>query len=246
MNINWFTIFAQIFNFLLLLFILKVLLYKPIFRFMKERRESINNKIKDAEDKIKDGEKKQEEYNQKIELFEKEKKKRTEKFLSDLNKQKESTLEKMKMEISQEREKVKKQLSANNKKIIEDVNRILSQKFIQFAEKIFGSLADKELEEKMVNLFIDKLKTLTKKTIFEFNRAVAKNDGIINVATAFDLSKKNAKVLKNAVGKVKIKFKKMKFDTNPDLIIGVEMKAGNSYVVWNAKDILGDLETDLE
>jgi len=245
MTINWFTVIVQIFNFLILLFILKVILYKPIFRFIKERKDSIVKKIKDAEDKIKEGEEKKAEYDKKIESFGEEKKKQKAKFLTELAKEKEESLEKVKKEIEKEREKINKQLVNNREKIIENVNKIISKKFIKFIESVFGSLADHSIEEKMVDLFIIKLKTLDKKTIFDLNIVIAKHKGIINIFTAFPLGKKSVKNLEDSLGKVKIKFKKIKFDVNPELIIGVEMRVENSYVTWNIREILEGLETNL-
>ena len=93
MTINWFTVLAQIFNFLLLLFILKWVLYKPIFRFMKKRRNDIKNKIEKAEEKIKEAEEKMLEYDKKIEAFEQERKRKQSKFLSDLKEEKKGSFD---------------------------------------------------------------------------------------------------------------------------------------------------------
>ena len=49
MNINWFTVIAQVINFLILVWLLKKFLYKPILNAIDEREKKIADKIKDAD-----------------------------------------------------------------------------------------------------------------------------------------------------------------------------------------------------
>ena len=56
MNIDIFTFSAQIINFLILLFILNKLVYKPIIKAMKDRNNKIQKNISDAESKFKEAE----------------------------------------------------------------------------------------------------------------------------------------------------------------------------------------------
>ncbi len=50
MLINWFTVLAQIVNFLILVYLLKRFLYGPIIRAMQEREKKIARRLQDAED----------------------------------------------------------------------------------------------------------------------------------------------------------------------------------------------------
>ena len=49
MLIDWFTVFAQIINFLILIFLLKRFLYGPITRAMEERKKKIATAIEQAD-----------------------------------------------------------------------------------------------------------------------------------------------------------------------------------------------------
>ncbi len=51
MLIDWFTVFAQIINFLILVFLLKRFLYEPIISAMDEREEKIALRMQAAEQK---------------------------------------------------------------------------------------------------------------------------------------------------------------------------------------------------
>ena len=51
MLINWFTVLAQIVNFLILVYLLKRFLYGPILRAMQEREKKIARRLQNAEDR---------------------------------------------------------------------------------------------------------------------------------------------------------------------------------------------------
>lgn len=73
MQINWFTVLAQLINFIVLVWLLKRFLYKPILKAIDEREKNIAGKINDAEAKDALAKKEQTAFQQKNESFDKEK-----------------------------------------------------------------------------------------------------------------------------------------------------------------------------
>ena len=55
--IDWFTVSAQIINFLILVFLLKRFLYGPVIRAMDKREEAIAGRLKDAGQKQEEAQK---------------------------------------------------------------------------------------------------------------------------------------------------------------------------------------------
>ncbi len=49
MKINWFTLIAQVINFIILMWLLKRYLYKPILKAIDERENKIKAQLNDAE-----------------------------------------------------------------------------------------------------------------------------------------------------------------------------------------------------
>ncbi len=49
MKIDWFTLIAQVINFLILVWLLRRFLYKPILKAVDEREKKIASQLKDAE-----------------------------------------------------------------------------------------------------------------------------------------------------------------------------------------------------
>ncbi|HLV93000.1 MAG TPA: hypothetical protein VKX34_07755, partial [Aequorivita sp.] len=72
MEINWFTVIAQIVNFLILVWLLKRFLYKPVLKAIDEREQKIALQLKEAAAKKEEARKDQELFRQKNEAFDKE------------------------------------------------------------------------------------------------------------------------------------------------------------------------------
>jgi len=65
MKINWFTAIAQLLNFLILVWLMKRFLYKPILKAIDEREKKIAARLADAETKKAEAAKEQADFKQK-------------------------------------------------------------------------------------------------------------------------------------------------------------------------------------
>ena len=72
MLINWFTVFAQAINFLILVWLLKRFLYKPILHAIDEREKGIATQLADAEAKKAEAQKERDDFQHKNEAFDQE------------------------------------------------------------------------------------------------------------------------------------------------------------------------------
>ena len=68
MQIDWFTLVAQIVNFLILIWLLKKFLFRPVQNVMKKRENEITSRLEEARNRLNEAEKKVEEY-QKLKLM---------------------------------------------------------------------------------------------------------------------------------------------------------------------------------
>ena len=53
MLIDWFTVIAQIINFIVLVWLLKRFLFKPVLKAVEERQTKVSQQISEAEDQMK-------------------------------------------------------------------------------------------------------------------------------------------------------------------------------------------------
>src|SRR5665647_3755722 len=77
MQINWFTVIAQVLNFLILVWLLKRFLYKPILNAIEAREKKVADQLSDAESKKEEANKELTQYQQKNEEFDQKKEEMT-------------------------------------------------------------------------------------------------------------------------------------------------------------------------
>lgn len=158
LGIDWKLLLFQTVNFLLLLFILKKVLYKPILNFLENRRKKIEEGLEKAErfetewQKIKDIEK------EKMSEVEKKAVQVMEKARLDAEKR-----EKEIMEIAHEKsgkiiEEAKKEISQEKEKVLEELKKETAD-FIVFAtEKILKRAVRSEDEKEIIKETIGSLR----------------------------------------------------------------------------------------
>jgi F-type H+-transporting ATPase subunit b len=72
MLIDWFTVSAQVLNFLILVWLLKRFLYKPILHAIDAREQGITKELEDADTKKIEAEKEREKFQKKNEEFDRQ------------------------------------------------------------------------------------------------------------------------------------------------------------------------------
>lgn len=96
MKINWFTVIAQVINFLVLVWLLKKFLYKPILKAIDDREKKIASQLKDANHLKAEAKKEQDEFTKKNTDFDKQKKGLMDKAIADANTQRQKLLDEAK------------------------------------------------------------------------------------------------------------------------------------------------------
>ncbi len=151
---TWTLIFTWV-NLLILFFIMKKLLFKPVTKMLKQREDEVNSMYEKAEDAQKQAEALQKEYTQSLsgardeaERIVKEATREAalkgEQIVSDAQKQASATLQKAEKEIERE-----KQAAVND--IKEDIASIA----VSVAEKVIEKDINEKDHEKLIEDFID-------------------------------------------------------------------------------------------
>lgn len=158
LGVDWKLLLAQIVNFVILLFLLKKFLYKPLINLMNNRRQEIVEGLEKA--------KKGEEEFQKIqELREKE--------LAKIQKEAEALIQKAKEIGDKKQQEILKEAEEKTKKIIEEakgrieiekekmlkeVRQDIANLVVAATEKILKEKIDEDKEKKLINEALSKLR----------------------------------------------------------------------------------------
>lgn len=159
LGVDWKLLLFQIVNFLLLLFILRKVLYKPILNFLENRRKKIEEGLEKSEkfelewQKIKDIEK------EKVSEVEKKAVQMLEKARLDAGKR-----EKEIVEIAQEKsekiiQEARRDISQEKEKVLEELKKETADFIVFAAEKILKRSVRAEDEKAMIKETIASLKS---------------------------------------------------------------------------------------
>jgi len=245
MQINWFTVIAQIINFLILVWLLKRFLYKPILKAIDEREEKIAARIKDAEAKDVTAKKEQAEFQKKNETFDKEKKELRDKAIAETNVERQKLLEDARNEATELRSKLDKSLKEMQENLNSDIAQKTQQEVFAIARKTLADLASLRLEEQSANIFIKRLNDLKKEEKKKFIDTLKSDSKPILVQSAFDLPEKQQADIKSAVNDILGMNTQYQFKTTPELISGIEISSNGYKIAWSISAYLDSIQKSI-
>jgi F-type H+-transporting ATPase subunit b len=245
MQVNWFTVIAQIINFIVLVWLLKRFLYKPILKAIDEREDKIAAQIKDAEAKDALAKKEQAEFVKKNETFDKEKKELMDKAIAETKEERQKLLEDARNEATGLRSKLEKSLIEMQENMNRDIVQKTQQEVFAIARKTLSDLASLSLEEQSTNTFIKRLSELTNGEKKQFLEAFKKDSNTILVQSTFDLPEKQQAAIKSAVNEIITTETHFKFKTAPEIISGIELTSNGYKLAWSISEYLNSLQKSI-
>lgn len=245
MSINWFTVIAQIINFLVLVWLLKRFLYKPILKAIDEREKKIAAQIKDAEDKKAEAAKEQDGLRKKNEEFDAEKKALMDKAIADSNATRDKLLEAAKNDANTVRannEKATKEKEENQNLAIAEK---IQKEVFAITRKALSDMASLSLEEESVSTFIKRMNESKDGERKQFIDAFKSNSNAILVRSAFDMPAEQQVKINTAVDAILGTKAQLQYKTTPELISGVELSTNGYKLAWSFSEYLNSLEKSI-
>jgi F-type H+-transporting ATPase subunit b len=242
MKINWFTVVAEIINFLVLVWLLKRFLYKPVLNAIDEREKKIAAQIQDAENKKADAKKEQDDFRKKNEEFDRQKKGLMDKAIADTNADHDKLLEAARNDASALRSKLEKAAKDNEESEAVAIAQKTQEQVLAIARKTLSDIASVSLEQQSVSIFIRRLKASTNEEKKQFTDAFKSNANTILVQSAFELPAPQQTEINQAVNEVLCINTSLQFKTAPGLISGIELSTNGYKLAWSIKEYLSSLE----
>ena len=245
MNINWFTVIAQVINFLILVWLLKKFLYKPILTSVNEREKKITDQLKDADNKKATAQKEQDDFKKKNEDFDQQKKGLMDKAVADANREKQKLMDTAKADANTMRTNMEK---ASKEKLENDTVEFAQktrQQVFAITRKALIDIASISLEEQSANTFIKHLKELKDDDKKQFIDAFKSNANAILVRSAFELPAKQQGEINDAVNRTLSADTHLQFKTAPGIISGIELSTNGYKLAWSFSEYLDTLEKNI-
>jgi len=245
MQINWFTVIAQIINFLILMLLLKRFLYGPVIRVMDERQEKIIRQENEAAEKIRLAGEEAAAYNRRAEELEKAKEGILAQAIKEAERHKEEYLEQARREIDSMKRKWEESFQQEKNLYIRELRRKIVTQSCALARRVLLDLADAELEKAIIDVFMNKIRKLDQEQKGLLKESLSRSENKIRLYAAFELPEEALNKLEVLVKNEFEQVREIRFVASPDLICGIELEAGGYHLGWSIDDYLSDFEDNL-
>lgn len=245
MQINWFTVMAQVINFVILVWLLKKFLYKPVLNAIDEREKKIASRLDEAKTKKEEAEKEKEELKSKNESFDQHKKEKLNEALASAKEQKNNLIEDARKEVSAMRLNQENALTETLEKTKKGLTQKIQKQVFDVCRKTLTDMASVSLEEKVTELFISRIEGLDAEKQKKIKEAFTSGNENVVITSVFDLTKKLQKEIETSIDKLIGKDTTYEFKTSPDLISGIELSTNGYKLDWSISAYLDSLQNSI-
>ncbi|MEO8683278.1 MAG: F0F1 ATP synthase subunit delta [Devosia sp.] len=242
MVIDWFTVGAQILNFLVLVWLLKRFLYQPVLDVIAKREKRIAASIADATASKAQSTKERDDLQAKSDAFDEARAGLLATATKDAADEVKRLTEVARKAAEALKKKQRKAMASDAKALGAELSRRAETEVFAIARKTLADLADVTLEERIGDLFIGKLGALKGAAKIATAKMMGSSAQPAVIRSAFDLPAKQHASIQKAINEAFGSTIDLRFETAPELVSGIELVAGGQKLAWNISDYLKTLE----
>jgi len=246
MLIDWFTVAAQVINFLILVWLLKRFLYRPILDAIDARENRIAAELADADAKKAEARKERDELQHKNDAFEQQRAALLSRATEEAKAERKRLLDEARQAADALSAKRIQTLSNDNHNLKQAIRRRTQQEVFAVARKALSDLATASLEERMGEVFTRRLRALDGQAGEGLAKALKTVSGPARVRSAFDLPAEQRAAIQNALNETFSADVHVTFETVPELVSGIELTTNGQKLAWSVVDYLGTLEKGVD
>lgn len=242
MLIDWFTVGAQALNFIILVWLLKRFLYRPILNAVDAREKRIAAELADAEAKEAEAQKERDKFQHKNEEFDQQRAALLSKATDEAKAERQRLLDEGRKAADALSAKRQETLRSDADNLNQTIRRRTQQEVFAIARKALTDLATTSLEERMGEVFTRRLRSMDGKVKEGIAEALKTASEPALVRSAFDLPSEQRATIQNALNETFSAEVRVRFETAPDLVSGIELTANGQKLAWSIADYLASLE----
>jgi F-type H+-transporting ATPase subunit b len=241
---GWFTIVAQAINFLILVWLLKRYLYKPILQAIDAREKGIASQLASAVAKEAAAQKSSDDFQHKNQAFDQERSGLLTKATSEAKVEGQRLIDNARTDSDALRASRLAALQTEQRHLDHQILVWTQNQVFAIARKTLADLATACLEAQMSQVFITQLRAMKDPAKAQLGDALKKSPSKAMVRSAIDLPPAQQAEIEKAVQEtfgitLPIQFQ---YQTVPELISGIELTTNGQKIAWSIADYLSNLE----
>jgi F-type H+-transporting ATPase subunit b len=242
MLIDWFTVAAQLVNFLILVWLLKRFLFKPITNAIDSREKRIATELASADAKKADAEKARAAFEKKNQDLDQQRTALMGKATEDAKSERRRLLDEARKDADNLRAGQAEALQSEQTRLGSKITRMAAEQVFDIARKTLSDLATVSLEERVGEVFTRRLRTLNEKDKESLGVALKTSSEAAWVCSAFDLPAEQKAAIQNALNETFSAVIRIQFQTKPSAICGIELMANGQKLAWSIDEYLKSLD----
>jgi F-type H+-transporting ATPase subunit b len=240
--IDWFTVGAQVLNFLILVWLLKRFLYKPVLDAIDGREQRIQLEAKAAVEKQLEARARLDDLKNKNKAFDEQRAGMVAEVVGQSNSQRERLLGEARKEADELRAQYAETARNDRTQLERRITRLAGDEVFAVARKALTDLASAGLEERIAEEFVRRLRALNTEAKKVLAAAVASSVEPGLLRSSFDLSTQDRATIQNALDETLAMKVPLGFVTAPDSICGIELRINGQALAWSIADYLDTLQ----
>ncbi len=245
MLIDWFTVGAQALNFLILVWLMRRFLYKPVLLAIDTREKKIAADIAQAAAQLADAKKQGDLFRDKSEAFDKQRAVLLQKATDEAAAEHQHLLDEAHKAANALSLKRQNAQDAEEHRLAASIARRTGEEVFATARQALAALASAGLEERIVEVFVRRLQGMSGKAKDELGDALKASPDPALVRSAFDLPAPQRRIIEAALSDIFAAGILVRYEIAPELLGGLDLSASGQKVSWSIADYLNSLEKSL-
>lgn len=241
MLFDWFTVIAQLFNFLLLVWLLKRFLYKPIMAAVDQREKTIHEELENAHLQMEKADQLNRDYTGQLQNFNQKRESLMTEAIQEAANAKHRLLEEAKKELTILKEKQSAVLKDQEESYQNNLVKKAQTEIYQIARKALLDLSSEDIENQMFTVFINRLTSLSEEEKDKLIYMLADSHYKIIFKSSYVLESIQRSTLTDLMKDIALHHVTFIFIEESSLINGFELVTGDFKLSWNFEDYLVSL-----
>ena len=249
MLIDWFTVGAQLLNFIILVWLMKRFLYQPVLDAIAAREQKIAAQLADAAATKAEAHQRQDEFRKKNQAFDEQ---RAE-LLRQARDAAKAERERLQLEAREAADAASAQhakaLMTDAQHLHAEIARHTQQQVFDISRRVLGDLAGVSLEQRMSEVFVQRLQAVEGACAGHARRGAARRRPMPSrpcCAAPSSCRHQQHAAIQAALDESFGQPIPLKFETMPELVGGIELSAQGQKLAWSIADYLDALSSGLE
>jgi F-type H+-transporting ATPase subunit b len=243
MQIDWITTIAQIINFLVLVYLLKRFLYRPIVAAMDRREAHIAQRLDEAAQQSAEAQEQTDVYTEKSRELDRQREQLLEETKQEAEAQRTQLLDKLREEVSAIRIRWYEEVEREKQAFLAQTRQTVGEQVCQVARQAFGDLADAELESQMLNVFLKKVIEIPPQEKTKLAETATEKG--LTVQSRFPLSTDMQQQFTSLIHEHIDAALTVYFEQVPGLICGICLRGPGFKLEWNLDSYLAHIDEQL-